>query len=250
LSKKRILILGTSHSVGICTGMPADRLPLGTRWHDYFKTDFDCEVVNLSLGGCTSHQQFLALYYYFCDHKDRFDLILIEGRTIDTRISIPKRIETNAWNSADYYSHWLEESHIWKDDYPIHRGSLTYFKKHKLKYNEWYVDYVHSFQHLIDSIAVNLSICKLAEQYSDAVFFFTITTEFFVDDKNYNEYNKISIDMMNQYLLDSTSYFNFKPLDKFKNDANIKCECEHYNIEGSKILYNEIANILSQKKIL
>ena len=75
MNKKRVLIIGTSHSESTCVTYDepnnvqylqnSDR---NLRWHDYFKTEYDCEVVNLSKAAVTAQGQLFATYNYFLDN--------------------------------------------------------------------------------------------------------------------------------------------------------------------------------------
>ena len=248
---KRILIVGTSHSVSLCADYDSGLLPANTRWIDYFVTELGYEVINLSMGGCTAQQQFLALYHYLEDHPtEKFDFVIIEGRSIDVRISVPNQaVDTEHWENKEYYEHWLDPSHKWKELYPIVRGTTKFFERFKPNLINWYVEYVYSTQHLIDNVSCNLAMCTLAKQFAPHVFFFSLSDEFHISEKNYNMYNNIAKNILQDYLLDDTHYFKFAPMGDFKKELYF-CACGHYNVEGSKILYNKITDILRQKQVI
>ena len=248
---KRILIVGTSHSVSLCADYDSGLLPANTRWIDYFVTELGYEVINLSMGGCTAQQQFLALYHYLEDHPtEKFDFVIIEGRSIDVRISVPNQaVDTEHWENKEYYEHWLDPSHKWKELYPIVRGTTKFFESFKPNLINWYVEYVYSTQHLIDNVSCNLAMCTLAKQFAPHVFFFSLSDEFHISEKNYNMYNNIAKNILQDYLLDDTHYFKFAPMGDFKKELYF-CACGHYNVEGSMILYNKITDILRQKQVI
>jgi hypothetical protein len=239
----KILVLGTSHSAGLCSDLESGKVPMGKRWTDHFTNDGH-SVINMSMPGCTAHQQFIALYYYLKDHPDRFDLIIVEGRSLDTRISVPYNIVLK--NNKDYYTNWQLNEHT--NNLPINRRNVNMIEKHLPELLPWYLRYTHSLQHLVDVVSINRMICDLANKYANNVVWFTITTEYYSIDSHHVQFDDIATNIMADYLLDE--YFMFSPMLKYENKDLYKCECMHYNEHGLKLLYEAVKNKLEQKKLI
>lgn len=203
MTKKRVLIIGTSHSEGSCTTFEEPErgvqklFQMGQlTWHDYFKKEYDYEVVNISKSAVTPQGMLWATYNYFLDHPDsKFDLVIIEGRGIENNVSVPvPRIGTydNPTDSElmkqasnEYYDidnidsrkvwqHFVEDdkrtNKIWVYDLIHHMSADSEERIPKLM--EWYVTYAKSALHLVDIWASNVALINLCEQHSENVRFF------------------------------------------------------------------------------
>ena len=253
---KRVLVIGTSHSVGVC----GERiLPKGRRWHDHIKTNYDAEVVSLKFPGCTSLGQFFALSSYFYDNPDQyFDLCIIEGRhkeyTVDSAMEevafIDPKDEHFTW-ARENYDHWLDEDqrlaiNPMRNRHRSRTVSTSLLKKLDKPTRRLYEDYMSvyfesSLQNM-HSISHNFSICALAKQRCETVKWFSWPSHT-VDDLDF--YNLMQ-EVLYPYLM-----MSLYPTITKNVPQHYKCECGHLNEHANrhifKILKPEIDKILEEK---
>lgn len=249
---KKILIVGTSHSVQMCSDTEDGKLHYPHRWHDYLQTEYGYEVENFSFGGVTIYQQFLALYHYLKDTDKTWDLILIEGRALDLPMTMPSVDEKVYYcdvPSELYYVN-VNKSSIGKH-IPVQRyGSLTEQKNRVPdSYIPYYVDYTESIVHFIDHISINRAMCDIAARYAKMVKFFCMwEIPTFSDDPKLRQDARMGYelgkDIMGKYLLGDN--YQSIPLPELRSNNNYKCKCHHFNPEGNKIVWGVIKELLSK----
>jgi hypothetical protein len=254
--KKRAFIVGTSHSESSCKRDGKIEVMLENRWHDNLKTQHGYEVVNFSRAGCTVQQQFMSVVKYFQDNPDEtFDLVIVEGRNIETAVSTPEQ-EWGEYVTPDYmYAKRPPKSEdiwrIWLDN-----PDMSIQKKYhwlpitpmdpdmrvRPQYMNWYLDYVHSYNHMTDTWSCNYALCNFLQQRSKKVFWYThnVSQDLTDPDHEYNVFGKF---IMKDFLMDPSSKlpaFVFDLHDGGPMTDEDYCECKHLNESGHKKLWNEI----------
>lgn len=234
---KRVLIIGTSHSEANCQRQDNEPIEIVRegRWHDYFK-DHGWEVVNISRGGCSTQMQFMATASYFHDNPDaHFDLALVEGRSMETNVSIPTSFTYAELNHGDFYKHWLDDHPTKKGDVSTLINADSHFIEKFPEYQGWYADYVHSLTHATDLWAANYALCSLISKYATVVKWFTFSASMkFVVNPNQPQIT-LGYDIMKDYILEDTwPWINF---DNMPDDAY--CYCKHLNEKGHKIFWDD-----------
>lgn len=235
---KRVLIVGTSHSEATCVREPdgpIERMISG-RWHDYFK-NYDCEVVSLARAGCTVQQQFLTTFAYLQDNPDaRFDIAIVEGRSLETNITIPVDINLFSGDKLPYehmYGRWLTEKTT-SQEILAHADSFKIQEYPELV--DYFTSYVFSFQHAIDQWTSNYALCSMLKTVSSTVKWFAYSQA-----KKYNinpdtREIKIGKDIMREFLFNDGW-----PIVGMPTDKQYFCDCGHMNEIGhSYFWYNQI----------
>ena len=252
--KKTAIIIGTSHSQASCeTDGKMEILRTG-RWHDYLKTEHDYDVLNLSRSGVTVQQQLMVAISYFMDNPDlQFDLAIVEGRSMETAVSHPipgpdshieVQFDRDTVTFSDTYHCWLDANE-WKEAKfktwePINVMDANDRKKEE--YLGYFVDYVFSYQHMIDTWSSNLALCNLLERHSKKVLWYTFNTPGEIADPD-NPKNAVGRFLMNKYLLDDVGVQGFKLLTNQggpMTEEEHYCDCGHLNPAGHKIMWHEI----------
>ena len=258
---KRALIVGTSHSEGACRdkpGTPSKRLSSG-RWHDYLKTDHGYEVVNMSRSNCTAQQQLVTVMSYFMDNPhERFDLCIVEGRSIDGTVSQPQPWITGISGEhtiKDRYSYWILDSKykINTNKFADVFGVMSSQSDNRVpEYMPYYVDYVHSFQRVIDTWGSNFAMCKYLDQFCDVVRFHTHTTS-----KEYenieHEFHNYGWELMKPYCENKQVMVQLD-LDYGDEEhqfhlVNDRCGCKHFNEKGHRKLWYNVLYPMYKKYI-
>ena len=256
---KRVLIVGTSHSMGSCEGYRDDtnHLKHDERWHDYFKSELGYEVVNLSMSGCTAQQQLMTVYAYFKDHPDdKFDLAIVEGRGMESVVSEPMHFrggppdDVTAHPSEDeydfkrYYEKWLdsaEDRHMYS---PVTSLPPTISYDYQQRYLAWYIEYVFSMNHALDQWSVNLTLCDYLARYCDTVKWFCWS---YAQDDVTDLKLALGKDLLSRYALD---WPILQELYDINAVPDVECDCGHLNPKGHKLVWKAIKNKLESNNIL
>jgi len=255
---KRILIVGTSHSMGCCEGYRSDTeyLKHDERWHDYFKSEFGYEVVNISMSGCTVQQQVLAVYAYFQDNPTaHFDLAIVEGRGIEGTVSDPMHFlggppydilnhpSDDVYEFEKYYAKWLDSAVDRSMYSPITAFAPDFYYDYQKRYMPWYIEYVYSMNHAIDTWSANVTLCDYISKYSDIVKWFnwSYSCNDVTDLKL-----KIGKDLLSEYAIDWPILNDIE--DKLTPDMD--CDCGHFNPKGHRLVWEQIKDKLERSNIL
>jgi hypothetical protein len=268
--KKKVLILGTSHSESSCRRAPGEKIDrlFGGRWHDYIRDEYNVETFNLSRSNCTVEQQFQVVWEYFSMNPDqRFDLCIIEGRSIEATVSIPmvKKIgrcvdevdETDitpneyVWDSWTDYWRMRSEKRVddWTKDqfdrFEVMDSRYQEGDEHGMKYmyNPWYADYAHSALHSIHQWSSNIAMIKFLEKYCAHVKWYSFGTSKQFGDPDH-EYNKLGRELLAEYSLfdhnDDTLFPQIRWDSSWDRDSGMRCDCEHYNEDGHRRFFYEL----------
>lgn len=234
---KQALIIGTSHSEATCVrndGGAIERITDG-RWYDYLK-DEGYEITSLARAGCTPQQQFFATLSFLNDNPDkRWDIAIVEGRSLETNITIPVDTELCHPHKMPYenmYDRWMSSNGS--------RDLLAHADSHKiLEYPElvpYFTSYVFSFQHAIDLWTCNYALCSMLSRVSTVVkwFAFSLAKKYSID-PTYKELI-VGKDIMQPYLLPDGW-----PCVKATLSEDCFCACGHMNEKGhQQYWHNEI----------
>jgi len=203
MNKKRILIVGTSHSESTCEthddiGHIQYLQNMGElRWHDYFHTEYDYEVINISKSAISAEGQLLMVQSYFHDHPDsQFDLCIIEGRSLELNMAIPlpsievmqhptnSDIKSQISGIGFDYLNDIENEKIWKygtlDKHRWNHQSQYELITHMgpdsdqrlSDYLPWYLSYMGSALHATHTWGCNVAMITFLERYCQSVQFF------------------------------------------------------------------------------
>lgn len=250
---RRVLIIGTSHSQATCA---YDAVNNGTpivyrdgRWHDYFKVDYGWETISLSQSAVSPQQQLETLSTFIKDNPDeRFDLVIIEGRSMESNASYP---DVNAswtdWTKGGMNAwQFVKENPEKMGDPPYHtkrKNAGQILEDHATKfYANWFSDYLLSYQHALDTFAINRAMASLASDISDHVRFMALgsTTAFPPDHPVYDMMEQF----MGQYKFKTFKGMQFPALDNgvlFNyNEEKYKCQCHHMNKLGHVTFWNTL----------
>ena len=258
---KRVLIVGTSHSMGSCAGYRVDDplLKHDERWHDYFKSEFGYEVVNISMSGCTVQQQQLAVYAYFQDNPDaHFDLAIVEGRGIEGTVSEPMHFiggppydifnhpSKDVYDFEEYYKSWLDSAGSNRAMYsPMTALTPTLSYEYQARYSEWYVEYVYSMNHAVDLWSGNLTLCDYVSKHSDIVKWFNWS--YSIDDTT-DLKMQLGKDLLSEYA--TLGWPMLDTIEVIGNTSGTACVCGHFNPEGHRLVWEQIKSKLERSNIL
>lgn len=243
---KRVLIIGTSHSVGDCGDTT---LAKGTRWHDHIGNEYDAEVKVLAKSGATSLGQFIALSSYFYENREEyFDLCLIEGRhkeyTMDSPLSGMYYTDKN---DPEYT--WYEENYNYWQDKEFRKGvherrhrensikisgyNIDKFQdKNKQRlYKEYLAAYFESdlmYQH---SIAHAFATCSIAMRRCKTVKWICWPSHTI----NNLDYFDLMEGVLYPYIIKE-----LYPVIVQDVDDVYKCECGHLNKAGNTLIWNYV----------
>jgi len=234
---KRILIVGTSHSEATCQRTengPIDRMNSG-RWYDYFK-DLGHSVTCLARAGCTVEQQFMAVHSYFQENPNaKFDLAIIEGRSLETNVSIPGTPGPSKITYADFWRRY--DTSLGKDE--NYRWEIDNVDSQKIEqypeYKPYYVDYVFSLLHSVQHWSTNYAMCKLIEEHADVVKWFAFSTATIFNKNPELKELAIGYDMMKSYFISEDCW----PYPRLRFDNDMICACHHMNENGHSHFWNE-----------
>lgn len=233
---KRVLVIGTSHSEATCRTAEDSNIERITdgRWHDYFKK-YGCEVTSLARAGCTAQQQLLAVHSYLQMNPDeRWDFAIVEGRALETNVSVPSLgLKYDANKSAYEYNYlrWQTELHATSQ---LNIQNIDPVRINE--YPEWkgyYTDYVFSYHHALDVWSTNYALCSLLDTVTDNVKWFTFNlAKQFKQDSTLREM-LLGKDLMSNYILDDSWPSISTPLGE-----KYYCHCGHMNLMGHADFWN------------
>lgn len=243
---KRVLIIGTSHTFGDCEKeeSPRSRTHSSNMWYYNFYAELGWEIVTLSWTGITIHQQFVAVYEYFKDNpNERFDLAILESRSIDTNVTLPidnsDHQDKKAWEVMQ-----LDTIHQ-RQAYPatgLGRSNVGEMidNEHK-RYAPFFVDYVKSRQHILDNASLVRSFCTFLEKHVSIVRYMVLSSAC----KDLDQYGfdlTMGYDLIDDWLIGSRE--NTWPEIKTKpyglDDDLYRCKCSHFNILGQRKIWENI----------
>lgn len=234
---KRVLIVGTSHSEATCQ-RTKDSLILrieNERWHDYFK-NVGCEVTCIARAGCTPELQFMAVHAYLQEHPDAtFDFALIEGRSLETNITMPGEPETE---KLVYEHHWkrYDTSRSVKEFESRELLAIDSFKIEDMpEYKNYYIDYMFSLSHAVNLWTTNYALCNLIKTRCPVVKWFAFSTaDMFVRNREHRHI-RLGYDIMQEFLLDEEWW----PAHDLSFNLGEICACKHLNEAGHKRFWKE-----------
>lgn len=253
---KTALIIGTSHSESTCRRNDTTEhlLRKPDRWHDNLE-NYGYAVTNLSASGCTAAQQFIMIHSYIQDHPDsKWDIVLIEGRSIETAINIPVvyckgKITEN--DKGYLYQYWMDHGDKSKKYCPFtrldHETATHNLPLAMSNMLPWYTEYVYSDLHAIENWSVNRAMCDYLACYATHVKWFTLgmSKEFH---KKWESDFRISL---GKKLLKDFILCDSWPMLYFDHDPiNDLCNCGHYNVSGQIKFWNAIEERLKKENIL
>ena len=241
---KRALVLGTSHSVASCS--PKRNVKKTTtlfkgRWHDYLKTELGYEVDVLARSGVSTGGMFYALSNYLADNPEKtWDLILIEGRSIEATFDYPVTSQSHV--DANNYIHAYHrffpknvESHEY-EPYPFKCGSVYAYASYKEFQHQipYLVDYAQHPVHLNNVLAHNLAMCHLASTRSPVVKFFVQShvKHFF---QKWDHYRELTYTTMGEFMLRGDKWAQNMILPD--PEENYTCGCGHCNEKGHEYIW-------------
>lgn len=265
---KRVLIIGTSHSAGSCEGYhdDTDFLHYDERWHDYFKSEYGYEVVNLSMSGCTVQQQMIAVYAYFKDNPDaRFDLAIVEGRSMESTVADPihwyngppevafeDHPRNDVHNFNVYYRAWLDTADVRianrRSGYsPMTSMQPTLSYPEQSRLMPWYLEYTFSMLHATEQWSVNLALCSYLTKFVNSV-------KWFAWSYSYNEVTELKMDigkdMLKSYLFEDGWPEISPEMKEISKLSDVDCDCHHWNPKGHRLVWLAIEKRLKKEGIL
>lgn len=248
--KKQILVLGTSHTEGVCEPVGGDDfLPREQRWWSYLEREYDAEVTVLARVGATSLQQWFALSNYIYDNPDKkFDFGIVEGRIAEYTMDIPEYQADHLdqgkklpWHE-ERYARWIEDS---KRKYPEREEQLfTSISSHyiesmkpKIKadtYSYYMYKYSNQPMHFANLIMTNYAICNTMAKVCNDVKWYCHAT--IGDDFIFTEWEDLFRFYMKEYIMEGVYPTLTRPGDDRDDPKNEKyyCPCGHFNELGVK----------------
>lgn len=234
---KRALIVGTSHSEATCQRNKGDLILRidNDRWHDYLR-DQNYQVTCIARAGTTVELQFMAVHSYFQENPDaKFDIAIVEGRSLETNITMPGQIETDK----------LVYEHFWKR-YDTSRTVKEYESRELLAIDSYkieetpelqpyYVEHMFSLNHAVNTWSTNYALCKLIETRANIVKWFAWSTaDEFINNTEAKQM-RLGYDIMKDYLLDK----DWWPSHDIEFNRDELCACKHLNENGHKRFWRE-----------
>jgi hypothetical protein len=244
--------------MGSCEGYRADTeyLKHDERWHDYFKSEFGYEVVNISMSGCTVQQQVLAVYAYFQDNPGaHFDLAIVEGRGMEGTVSEPMHFiggppydilnhpAEDLYEFKLYYEKWLDSAVDRVNYSPITALPPDHSYDYQKRYMAWYIEYVYSMNHAVDTWSANVTLCDYISRYSDIVKWFSWS---YSQDDVTDLKLQIGKDLLSEYVIDWPMLNDIEDIGTY----DVSCDCGHFNPEGHKMVWEQIKDKLERSNIL
>lgn len=263
--KKKLLIVGTSHSQAVCRESgQRNKTFLHGRWFDLIAKEYNLEVTKLAVSGVTIEQQFEAVYNYHKTNPDIiFDYAIVEGRAIQYSMSTPDRRAThlkymedasdNDVNPASW-ENWTDQFIIDSDDNQkystfYNRVDVAYSYDVRDEYKEFFVNYMDSYLQAIQVWSSNIALMRLIDTFTAKSAWFSFSTSPDTTDP-WHPFNEIGYTLMKDHLLfprEEKGHFPFiqvhEPDGIPKNGLDwddYYCECGHYNLLGHRRLFNEI----------
>lgn len=257
--KRKILVIGTSHSVAICKETVNQKNAthfLSGRWHDHMGEYYDADVFNLSYAGCTVQQQLSVVYNYFkLNPEIRYDLCVVEGRCVESTISTPDP-QINWYDDIDTSDHSPRHEiyEPWTDEMVRESRGFTKFVKRYTpigrmdahsgdevnpEYLTWFLNYNESYLHAMDTWFYNYSMMKFLENYCDRALWYSFSTGT-RDPKNLSW--ELSWDLLkDNALFHKDEHFPHIEFSDMKpNWDKDKCLCGHLNQRGHKRLWEKV----------
>lgn len=241
--KKKLLIIGTSHTVGSCD---SHQLPVTQRWFANLYEHYDIDIFARS--GVTAQHQVYAFMRYLLDYPDKhWDSIIIEGRQLGTLdISYPEPTgNLSLLGSQDnpvFYDMFIKPKSEWVGRFLL---PFTNMSKHKMVPNkEWYESYVYSDLHFTDNYSANLALCEIAAKRCDNILWWSYS--------NSKSIEKYWMDWAYTLLKDYTDedIWPTPGAHGFAIEAHEQCGCGHYNLMGNLKLQKFLKPILIKRGIL
>lgn len=234
---KRVLIVGTSHSEATCQyekDGTYERLH-GRRWQDYLE-DHECKVTTIARAGTTVELQYMAVHAYFQDNPDAvFDIAVIEGRSIETTISMP----------GESYTDKLPYEHFWKR-YDTSRSVKEFEQReivaidsekiqHTPELVPYYVEHVFSLNHAVNTWSTNYALCSLIATRANVVKWFAFSNSDVYVKNPEHKHMKLGKDILSDFLLSDELW----PTVDFQLNGDELCHCKHMNELGHKRFWRE-----------
>lgn len=247
--KKRILIVGTSHSQSTCRRTADSDIEIikANRWHDYFKTQLGYEVLNISHSACSPHQQLYVLQDYMHNNPgETFDLAILEGRVIESNFNVPFDQYADFSQGIPAWQHWSSDDVAFQSEHkgqlPISRIQAQDFSKgKKFKYHRYapfFVDYSSSMQHAIDTFSCNYAICQYMATFSKHVRF----VSWGGNPDTGTELLEFGHRLLKDFLFTSADDNHWPSIDwdKFNISDSHYCHCGHLNILGNSAAWHSV----------
>lgn len=270
--KKKILVIGTSHTYGDCVSWDEKRrFTDSNKWSDLLGADYDVDV--LAYSGATAVNQFYIAIQYFIENPDlRYDLAIVEGRGIDTNVCFDE-IKNNGYHKTleelqrkkmTAVQAWQtkNDNHADKGDFamtcatPFARENLSNIDNGPIK--DYLIGYTGTMKHAMDNYSVNAAMCAYLEKFCNTVKWFTVSTIATKLDMR-EQITQLATAMMDKYTFTHTGISCVVAglsLEKMGMDINNNlrqwlCACSHFNEQGHIQLYNrfvrpEIENIFKE----
>ena len=242
----KILVVGTSHSESSCAGANASgRLEFPDRWHDYLITQLGHQVTCFAKSGCTVQQQLDAVNSYLVEHPDfHWDLVLVEGRSINPVVSYPVRKIKNLPDiqqatNQHRYQHWLDG-----DDAHKSRQYFDFWNQSphaQQSAPEWYHHYALSRLHAVDVWSANLALCQILARRSSNVRWFSLHCSELADP----EHLELGKNLLGPYLMPDAW-----PELSVARKTEWLCDCRHFNKKGNQELWQAVKSRLQQQGII
>ena len=241
--KKKLLIIGTSHTVGSCD---SHQLPVTQRWFANLYEHYDVDVFARS--GVTAQHQVYAFMRYLLDYPDKhWDSIIIEGRQLGTLdISYPEPTGNlsllGSQDNPAFYDMFIKPKSQWKGTFLLPFTNIS--KNTMVPNKEWYEAYVHSDLHFTDNYSANLALCEMAAKRCDKILWWSYSNS-----KNIEKY---WMDWAYTLLKDYTDedIWPTPGAHGFVIEEHEQCGCGHYNLMGNLKLQKFLKPILIKRGIL
>lgn len=273
-SKKKILIVGTSHTAGDCTDpddMPTKKfnafatqegrdayieevkywrrnhLPPEQRWWQGINEKYD--VTTFCNSGASAQEQYYYLTKWLEKNPDlKFDAAILEGRMpMPLSVAVPER-GGNWLREIDDLCQWTAEQPIVDFDLigEFRVEFLSKARKDNLNsYQDWYEHYILSDLGIIEVVGSCIATCKILESVANKVAFISYTSHHATEMSQ----RYLMWTLQKQWGIDalwpSYAIKSFAAMDLDQDDY--RCPCGHQNAQGNAIISNYITPILEEK---
>lgn len=234
---KRVLVVGTSHSEATCQyekNGTYERLK-GNRWQDYFE-EHDCEVTTIARAGTTVELQYMAVHAYFQEHPDiTFDLAIIEGRSMETTISMPGTVETD---KLVYSSFWKRyDTSLTVKEYEQREVLAVDSERIQDTPNfvPYYVEHVFSLNHAVNTWSTNYALCSLIATRAGVVKWFAFSNSAEFAENPNHRHMLLGKDILRDFIFSDELW----PTIDFQSNKEDLCECKHLNERGHARFWKE-----------
>ena len=254
-----ILIIGTSHSVSSCKRKPIigkwpdsdmgrNDIMLEGRWQDLLGEHYGVDVFTLARSGVSIEDQIDKVHLYSqMNHEKRYDLAIVEGRTMQNSIGAPIQLDDSVDTTPckEAYMHWTDEFKKLNGERPnplnqINTLYSNHVQKEYKKYGPWFVDYVDSYLQAVQVWSMNLALCTLLDAFCDKVLWYTFNGTHSVD--KFHPLNTMGYEFLKKYALFTQDTYFAGADTGLDEDPDYKyhCYCNHLNELGHKMLFNKI----------